>query len=221
MDLHPIELTQGHINQATLPWREESRKKFPAVKKGAHIRVVDNDTAKEYRGFYGRGRTNEWISGLKGFFNDHPNLHSRDVVTVSLDPDGTLRLSATGTERLDCGVESIQEETTCAPLERLVEDSLEKNPAQLEEGLRVHPQGRQFRAGGGRIDLLCTDKDGRYVVVEIKRWKAVKSSTTWLGSVVIWRKERRCAGLWSRMMSTSGSRTPSPKCQASRSSTIG
>lgn len=172
MDQQSIELTQGHIDQFTLPWRADSRKKFPAVKKGTHVRVVDNDTAKEYRGYYGPGRTNEWISGLKGFFSDHPGLRTGDVVTVSFDPDGTLRLSASGRETLGGVEEAAPQEETAAPLERLVEDWLEKNPSKLEEGLKLCAQGRQFPAGGGRIDLLCADKDGKYVVVEIKRWKA-------------------------------------------------
>lgn len=52
--------------------------------------------------------------------------------------------------------------------ERDLEDSLAKNPGQIEPGLRV--VGRQHNApGAGRIDLLCEDRKRSLVVVEIKK----------------------------------------------------
>ena len=52
--------------------------------------------------------------------------------------------------------------------ERHFEDVLAKNPGTIEVGLVI--VGRQYIAPGvGRMDLLCKDKDGTFVVVEIKR----------------------------------------------------
>jgi len=50
--------------------------------------------------------------------------------------------------------------------EALVEDFLEKYPDLIEEGLKVID--RQRRTELGIIDLLCKDKAGKYVIIEIK-----------------------------------------------------
>ncbi len=47
---------------------------------------------------------------------------------------------------------------------------VEKNPSIIEDGLKVI--GREVRTLVGKIDLLCVDKDGRYVVLEFKRGTA-------------------------------------------------
>ena len=184
MDTHPIRLTQGHIDQHTLPWRKDSRQHFPNLKPGMNYRVVDSDTSKVYRGHH--DKTNGWISRLKGFYDDHPTLTAQDTVSVTIDPDGTVRLADPGAHDSPSpdasghirewdyspgGRCSIPRDLTYAPLESLVEDAREADPTLLETGLRLHKHGRQFQAGGGRIDLLCVDKNDRFVVVEIKRWK--------------------------------------------------
>jgi len=50
--------------------------------------------------------------------------------------------------------------------EAQIEDFLWKNPNLIEEGLKV--LDRQRRTEFGIIDLLCKDKNGIYVVIEIK-----------------------------------------------------
>ena len=51
--------------------------------------------------------------------------------------------------------------------EKILEDHLEKNIEQLESGLTL--VGRQYSTVTGPIDLLCKDKDGDFVVVELKK----------------------------------------------------
>ena len=52
-------------------------------------------------------------------------------------------------------------------VERVLEDILEQNLEQLEPGLDL--VGRQYSTAVGPIDLLAQDKDGLYVVIELKR----------------------------------------------------
>ena len=51
--------------------------------------------------------------------------------------------------------------------ERLLEDTLVKNPEMLMPGLTL--VGRQTPTEGGPLDLLGVDEDGRLVVFELKR----------------------------------------------------
>ena len=51
--------------------------------------------------------------------------------------------------------------------EKWLEDTLVKNPDMLMPGLSL--VGRQTPAGGGELDLLGVDEDGRLVVFELKR----------------------------------------------------
>jgi len=50
--------------------------------------------------------------------------------------------------------------------EAQIEDFLEQHPYIIEEGLKI--LDRQRRTEFGIIDLLCKDKTGKYVVIEIK-----------------------------------------------------
>ena len=51
--------------------------------------------------------------------------------------------------------------------EKEIEDKLERNLYKIESGLILVE--RQKRVDTGIIDLFCKDKNGRYVIVEIKR----------------------------------------------------
>ncbi len=63
--------------------------------------------------------------------------------------------------------ESLKETLEHLILEKILEDALEKNPTQIEKGIKI--LNRQFSTEVGRIDLFCKDTLGRYVVVELKR----------------------------------------------------
>lgn len=51
--------------------------------------------------------------------------------------------------------------------EQLLEDFVIDRLEEIEAGLRL--EKRQLSTNAGRLDLLCKDRDGQYVVVELKR----------------------------------------------------
>ena len=57
-------------------------------------------------------------------------------------------------------------------LERDLEEYIVRNLKQIEEGLRLFKKemltGRQFDTDVGRIDILATDRNNNYVVIELK-----------------------------------------------------
>lgn len=62
---------------------------------------------------------------------------------------------------------------TSVSLEKDLENYLAKNPSVIEVGLKLIERGKEFDAKrAGRIDLLCKDKEGSYVVVELKKGKS-------------------------------------------------
>jgi endonuclease NucS-like protein len=57
-------------------------------------------------------------------------------------------------------------------LESHLRDFLAKNPDRIEAGMRVYStpenEGVEFPVDDGRIDLLTVDRDGKFVIVELK-----------------------------------------------------
>ena len=54
------------------------------------------------------------------------------------------------------------------PSEKALENYLNANPQKLEEGMAVLDQQYRFKSSTGVADLLCLDKEGQLVVVEVK-----------------------------------------------------
>jgi len=55
--------------------------------------------------------------------------------------------------------------------ELAITDALSRDASKIEPGLGLMPGGHQYvLPSGKRIDLLCKDKDGRFVVVELKKY---------------------------------------------------
>src|SRR3989344_3545070 len=52
--------------------------------------------------------------------------------------------------------------------EHKLESFLEKYPEIIEEGLQVLDRQKRIGNGTGYIDLLCKDKSGKHVIIEIK-----------------------------------------------------
>jgi len=59
---------------------------------------------------------------------------------------------------------------TSLSLEKDLQNYLAKNPSVIEVGLNLIEGGKEFDTQRvGRMDLLCKDKEGNYVVVELKK----------------------------------------------------
>lgn len=81
--------------------------------------------------------------------------------------------------------------------ERELQDYLSENLELLEPGLQPFDPDRpaEFPTGdGGRIDLLCRDKDGGIVVVELKKGKADDVVVGQLARYMGWAKEKLANG---------------------------
>ncbi len=62
---------------------------------------------------------------------------------------------------------------TSVSLENDLKNYLAKNPSVIELGLKLIEGGKEYDTKqAGSIDLFCKDKDGSYVVVELKRGKS-------------------------------------------------
>lgn len=68
------------------------------------------------------------------------------------------------------------EEIQRREIEKDIETFYAKNLSTLEPGLHLYDNGRQFVTPIGRIDLLCQDAAGKFVVIEIKADEARDSS---------------------------------------------
>ena len=60
-------------------------------------------------------------------------------------------------------------ETVSEVLEQEIEASISSDPEIVEEGLSL--VARQFPTSVGNIDILCKDKNGNFVVIELKKDK--------------------------------------------------
>ncbi len=61
----------------------------------------------------------------------------------------------------------VQSPASAIEYEQHLEDWIERDPSLLESGLRV--VARQLRTEGGPLDLLAVDRNGQWVLIEIKR----------------------------------------------------
>lgn len=107
-----------------------------------------------------------------------PNLIYEDIISYkeqfSSNQDFTAILEEIKKEReikkveKEWSIEDITEsETVSEVLESEIEASIISNPEILEEGLELI--GNQYSTSVGYIDILCKDKDGNLVVIELKR----------------------------------------------------
>lgn len=78
-------------------------------------------------------------------------------------------------ENKDRLTEEQAEELERRQVEKHIEDFYEKNLHLLEPGLKLVKSGRQYDTPIGTIDLLCRDKEGRFVVIEVKAKEAEDS----------------------------------------------
>ena len=53
-------------------------------------------------------------------------------------------------------------------LEKDLESFIIDNLEHIEKGLKLYPSGRQYSVSTGKVDLLCTDANDNFVVIELK-----------------------------------------------------
>ncbi len=61
--------------------------------------------------------------------------------------------------------------TISITLEKDLQYFITRNIESIEEGLKIYKNGIEFQVSVGRIDLLCTDKNDNFVVIELKPGK--------------------------------------------------
>jgi len=119
------------------------------------------------------------IDGLTDWYKNHSAAQIGDTVIIAINPDKSIKLSLEKESQIQPQEET--EETLSATeiipsMERLVEDFLETNLDHIEKGLKLYQDekgipGRQYPTDIGIIDLLCVDKDKKFVVIETKKEK--------------------------------------------------
>jgi hypothetical protein len=77
-------------------------------------------------------------------------------------------LAGTASEPISAPVEHDEEADQAFAAESDLRDFLAKNLACIEPGLSLFEQGVEFAVENGFIDILCVDKAGQFVVIELK-----------------------------------------------------
>ena len=107
---------------------------------------------------------------------------------------GRIDAAAEALTREDTGIsrKRVDEYRRVQVLERVLEDILEHNLEELEQGLKL--VGRQFSTAVGPIDLLAQDQNGAYVVIELKRGRTGDRVIGQVARYLGWVTERMARG---------------------------
>ena len=148
------------------------RENFPSPGVGI---IVYDDEGREYKTKMHTSAAR--IDGLTQWYKNHPAAKIGDGVEITINLDGSIKLSLVDEMTIVVDDEPEVEPIVIKPsTERLLEDFLEANLKRVEDGLRLYCDdngvtGRQYSIDVGIVDLLCVDKEGNFVIIEVKKGK--------------------------------------------------
>jgi hypothetical protein len=137
------------------------------------------------------------IDGLTDWYNNHP-AQIGDTVTIVINPDKSIKLALrkeSQTQPQEESEEALSVTEIVPSMERLVEDFLVTNLDHIEKGLKLYQDekgipGRQYSTDIGIIDLLCMDKDKKFVIIEIKKEKGSDKTIGQITRYMGWVKQK-------------------------------
>jgi len=138
------------------------------------------------------------IDGLTDWYKNHPMARIGDIVAIEINPDKSITLSLRKETQVQTE-EALEKELSATEIvpgmERLLEDFLEANLEQIEKGLTLYQDdkgipGRQYPTDIGTIDLLCIDKNKKFVVIEIKKEKGSDKTIGQITRYMGWVKQK-------------------------------
>ena len=137
-------------------------------------RVKPKPWLREWRENLNDVRSYPWKNALVmteivPFSHDTYSFHKHDGLSVKKPPQSYVRVLPPGHRAGEGSPHSAQGRTAVGPTlaERNIEDFIVHQLEAIEPGLRL--ENRQLSTPAGRLDLLCKDATGNYVVVELKR----------------------------------------------------
>lgn len=89
---------------------------------------------------------------------------------------------------------SVEEEAIPFEAEEELRNYLSLHPEAIEKGLRIVENGTEYSTDVGNIDLLSKDKDGNFVVMELKKFRESDRALGQLQRYIGWVKEERAGG---------------------------
>lgn len=135
-------------------------------------RVKPKSWLREWKDNVGVARSHPWknalvITEIAPFSYDTCSIYKYDGTLVQKAPQGYARILPPG--HGDSALAARARSRTPSPTlaEKNLEDFMVHQLEAIEPGLRL--EKRQLSTPAGRLDLLCRDTKGNYVVVEFKR----------------------------------------------------
>lgn len=126
-------------------------------------------------------------------FDSEEKINGNHVVRILIEKIAELE------EGKNIDEENYEQKRIEIPIEfeRQLESFLEKNLNKLESGLKLYKDdagnlGRQYPTDIGSIDLLCVNKNGDFVILELKKGRGSDAAVGQIQRYMGWVKENLC-----------------------------